>query len=82
MTPMEPCGSNATLGDEMCVLGSMWEALTLKILGFDDGYLELLFWGYANADVNEDQSVVWYNLTKNTISIFSLMTTPLISPPS
>ena len=55
-TPIEPCGPSANLGVERCLLGVMWEALTVKPRGMDDGYPELLFWRKVYTDVKDDPS--------------------------
>ena len=55
-TPIEPCGPSANLGVERCLLGVMWEALTVKPRGMENGHPELLFWRKVDTDVKDDPS--------------------------
>ena len=48
-------------------------------LRMGDGHTEQLFWRYVDTDVKDDPSDVWYNLMNSIISIFSPMSTILIS---
>ena len=60
------------------MLGGMWEALKIPLLGMDDGKSELLFSMYVDTDVKDDPSDGWYNLVNSIISITLLMATTLI----
>ena len=56
----------------------IWEALTLTHRGLDDGHPELWFWRYADTDVKDDPTDVWYNFTNSVVSIFIPLDTPVI----
>ena len=43
--PLDPCEKTASLGEERCVMGPMWEFLTLTTRELDEEYPELLLWG-------------------------------------
>lgn len=78
MMPIESCGKTYTLWDESCVLGGMWEVLTLPPLRLDNWHPDLLFWRYFDTDVKDDPLDGWYILMKNIISNFRFMATTLI----
>lgn len=61
--------------------GGMWEDLSLTTRGLNDGQPELIFWGYVDTDVQDDQSGGWYIITKNIFYKFNLMATTIISLP-
>jgi len=54
--PIKTCVQSTNLGCERSQLGIMWEYLTLKHRGYDDGHPEFLFWRYVDADVKNDPS--------------------------
>lgn len=81
MRAIKPCGQTGTLREERCLLGDMWEALTLKPQGLDDGHNELLFWRCVYTDV-KTMHQMGGTFLENNISNFSLMANTPISLPS
>ena len=59
MMPMEPCGPYPNLGVERFLLGVMWEDLTFKHRGLDDGHTKMLLWRYVDTYVKDVTSGGW-----------------------
>ena len=79
--PVMPYDTTVTLGDKMCILGCMWDDLTLTPRGLEYGQPVPLCWRYVDNDVKDDQSDGWKNLKKKIISVFIHVATTFISLP-
>ena len=63
-------------------MGHMWDILNLKTGEFNDGHHELLLWRNVEVDGNGDPSDLWSSWMNTLISIFRLIATTSIRPPS
>ena len=61
------------LWEKRCVMGLMWDILTLKPWEFNDGHHELLLWRNVEVDGKRDQSDGWSSWMNTIISICRLI---------